>query len=160
MDFCKEKPLGFWCGRVALAFKAQVDALTRELGFTGADAIVVCILGAHGESSLAQLARIMEHAHPSVLRHLDSLEASGYIERCPHPSDRRVKLIRLTSKGEEILPVLREVMWRVQQRAVAGMSGEEVAQLCGLLQQVAENLGWEPDGLSSGLCAGKEPGRP
>jgi DNA-binding MarR family transcriptional regulator len=40
---------------------------------------------------------------PSYVTSLtDALEAQGLVERRPHPSDRRVKMIALTSKGTDV----------------------------------------------------------
>lgn len=36
----------------------------------------------------------------TALRYLESLVSSGYVQRCPHPSDERVVLISLTPYGQ------------------------------------------------------------
>jgi DNA-binding MarR family transcriptional regulator len=50
---------------------------------------------------LADRARIPKQTALALITHL---EAAGYIERAPDPSDGRARLIRLTARGHSVLP--------------------------------------------------------
>ena len=45
----------------------------------------------------------------TIARRLAALEERGFLARTPNPADRRGQIIRLTEKGEALLPVIREV---------------------------------------------------
>lgn len=51
---------------------------------------------------LADRARIPKQ---TALALVNGLEAAGYVERVPDPSDGRARLIRLTARGHGVLPV-------------------------------------------------------
>ena len=116
----RDKSFGFWCGRIALTFKGAIETHTREVGLTGPEAHLITMLDCHGPSTLAEIARRLHFAHPSVLRHLDALERAGFVERTPHPRDRRAKVLNLTDKGRGAVPVIREAISLVEKRAAAG----------------------------------------
>lgn len=135
------RSLGHWCARIAAALRVRLDAGVQEHGLTSTSAIVLVALDKHGPTTLVELAHWLEHAHPSVLRQIDALEESGYVERNPHEHDRRMKLVHLTEKGERILPAIHRAMKEIQGAAMAGLEAEESEQLFGLLGRIASNLG-------------------
>ena len=137
----KEMNFGYWCARIGHAFRARLETRTRQMGLSGMQAIVLSILEGLGSSTLVELARMVEHAHPSVLRHLDSLEQEGFVERTPHPRDRRVKVVRLTEKGRAAVPPVRAAMFEVQEQAAEGLDDAEVEHLLASFRSIALNLG-------------------
>lgn len=68
---------------------------------------------------LADRARIPKQ---TALALVNGLEAAGYVERVPDPSDGRARLIRLTGRGRGMLPVAvaEEARIEVAWRAVLG----------------------------------------
>ncbi|SMH54585.1 MarR family winged helix-turn-helix transcriptional regulator [Mesorhizobium australicum] len=71
---------------------------------------------------------------------IDRLEAAGFAERRPAPSDRRVKLVCLTQKGRELLRTLRRNSREFNQRILAGIAAEDVVAAIGTLGQIKRNL--------------------
>ena len=61
---------------------------------------------------------------------LDSLESGGYIERTPHPTDRRKKLVRLTADGK-----------RYVQESFGQVHQQEMAAYTSLSEEDRETLG-------------------
>ena len=137
----KGQCVGYWCSRVGLSFKGHLEQHAKQVGLTGSQVILLIVLAHHGSSSLVELARQMEHAHPSVLRHLDDLEAAGFIRRIPHPHDRRKKDVQLTQTGLAIIPTLNEIMMALRETALTGIPPDDVQALVKTLRQVAANLG-------------------
>ena len=41
---------------------------------------------------------------------IDSLQHREYVERCPHPSDRRMTLVAITAKGREVADAFRPIV--------------------------------------------------
>jgi DNA-binding MarR family transcriptional regulator len=140
-DWTKEEAVGYWCGRILAATRLEIETGVSQLGLTGTGAVLLSLLRDKGSSRLVELARLLEHAHPSVLRQLDVLEKAGYVERTPHASDRRVKVVRLTRKGRRAVPRVRAILRQSHERAVAGFTGPEVERILGELRRMAVNLG-------------------
>jgi DNA-binding MarR family transcriptional regulator len=75
---------------------------------------------------------------------VDELERRELLERRPHPGDRRVRSLRLTSAGEKLLGQAFELAKKFEERLSKPLSAKERSQLLGLLDQVAEALELEP----------------
>lgn len=68
---------------------------------------------------------------------LERLEAKGWILRTPSPTDRRVKLLRLTLEGERLLRQVEPAVRRVQQRLLEPLAPADRAVMLRLLGQLA-----------------------
>jgi len=64
------------------------------------------------------------------------LEAHGYVERVPDPSDRRAKLVRTTARGRDVFSVVREFLAEVDARLAARLGEAKVRRLRALLQDL------------------------
>jgi DNA-binding MarR family transcriptional regulator len=57
-------------------------------------------------SLLAERAQITKQAMAELVRHL---EIHGYVDRVPHPSDRRAKLVVPTERGRDVMAVAQQL---------------------------------------------------
>ena len=64
---------------------------------------------------------------------LERLETRGWVVRHPSPSDKRVKLLRLSQAGSRILAEVEPAVRRVQQKLLAPLSAQEGAKMVTLL---------------------------
>jgi DNA-binding MarR family transcriptional regulator len=80
-----------------LAEGMETDTAGR--GLTVARAEVVWLVHHHGPMRQRDLADALRVSPRNVTGLLDALEATGFVARTPHPSDRRATLIQLTDKG-------------------------------------------------------------
>ncbi|HEV2135484.1 MAG TPA: MarR family transcriptional regulator [Terracidiphilus sp.] len=64
-------------------------------GFTGS-----------GKASISEIADFLQERHNSVVGLVDRAEQSGLVQRAEHAEDRRVVVVSLTQRGEEILRTL------------------------------------------------------
>ena len=69
---------------------------------------------------------------------LERLEAKGWIVRSPSPSDRRVKLLRLSAEGETVLQSVEPAVIRVQERMLAPLTPDDRATMLRLLAQLVD----------------------
>lgn len=68
-------------------------------------------------------------------RQVQALEAEGYVDRVPDPTDRRSSLVRLSTAGEEKLRLVHERIVAALNEAMATWSPEEIQTLVdGLLR--------------------------
>jgi DNA-binding MarR family transcriptional regulator len=77
---------------------------------------------------------------PTMVTTLDALERLGMIVRVRSTTDRRKTHVQLTPEGRTIRDTLHGYAGNVLERALAGFSNGEIAQLRGLLQQIKVNL--------------------
>ena len=71
---------------------------------------------------------------------VEQLEALGYVERRPHPTDRRAKRVFLTERGLSVRPVGAAAGRRVEARWAALTSPKDVAALRAGLQDLLAKL--------------------
>jgi DNA-binding MarR family transcriptional regulator len=72
---------------------------------------------------------------------VDDLEALGYVERVPDPTDRRAKLVRLTARGWEVDRTVREVIKQIEADWAQRLGDEEYRDLTRLLRALIAILG-------------------
>ena len=117
----------YWAGRVA------------PFGITAAQGMVLNFLGREDELTSRELSRRTSLDSATITGILDRLEAAGFIERRPHPEDRRAILICLTSAGRKIAGELYDTMVRANEEFLAGLSAREQLALRTLLGKVRQN---------------------
>jgi DNA-binding MarR family transcriptional regulator len=89
----------------------------------------------------AQLARRMSVTAQSMHTILKRLERQGYIERQPHPHNRRAECWYVTRTGFKQLDLAREAAGEVWSRMLSGLTRPEVSQLEDLLERCLVGLG-------------------
>jgi DNA-binding MarR family transcriptional regulator len=80
-------------------------AIEAECGITHLMFEVLLILGRAGEPGLSMGAIAQEQVLTTggVTRLIDRMAAAGLVERTGDPADRRARLVRLTTQGEEMV---------------------------------------------------------
>lgn len=115
----------------------QLDAeLVHEHGLTARDYEVLLQLAHAPERKLgmSELAERTLLTRSGITRLVDGLQKSGWIERCPCPSDARVSYARLTDAGEEKLKAAgRTHLDGIRRLFLGHFTDAEVAQLADLL---------------------------
>lgn len=98
---------------------------------------------AHKEGHMAELKELEREfrvSQPTVAGIAQRLEIKGYVEAMAHPTDRRVKLIRLTPLGLGLEEKSRRKMVRRNREMVEGLSPQELEELERLLDRVYQNM--------------------
>jgi DNA-binding MarR family transcriptional regulator len=71
---------------------------------------------------------------------LDTLERNGYIERKPHPSDRRRVNLHLTAEGRRVRDDIVPRLYEHQKEWTAALNKTERAKLTDNLARLSEHL--------------------
>jgi MarR family transcriptional regulator for hemolysin len=91
-------------------------------------------------SAQVEIANRMGIEKPTLTRMLDMLEAETLVERLPDPWDRRAKLIRLTSQGEETLDAASQVASGLRQVLLDEFDEEELIHMNRFLERLLTRL--------------------
>src|SRR5437879_5610056 len=96
-------PIGLAVGEMSRLLRREVEARTRQFGFTEGQCRTLWHLNRNQGTSQARLAELLEMQPISLVRVLDRLEGMSLIERRPDPRDRRAVRLYLTEAGDQML---------------------------------------------------------
>ena len=120
--------------------KANADLEQMDLTIAQHHMLVFLVLRENRTAELKELEREFRVSQPTVAGIAQRLEAKGYVEAVPHPTDKRIKMLRLTEQGEEICRRSWEKMKERGANMTAGLSQEELDELDRLLDVVYRNI--------------------
>jgi len=96
--------------------------------------IVLTALGAEPMRTQAALARSIGADKTRIIGVLDDLQERGLIEREPDPTDRRVRLLRLTAAGRRLHGQARAAIRQEEERLLSGLSAADRSAFLRALQ--------------------------
>ncbi|MBR6115667.1 MAG: MarR family transcriptional regulator [Oscillospiraceae bacterium] len=120
--------------------KANNDLEEMDLTIAQHHTLVFLVRRENHTAELKEIEREFRVSQPTVAGIAQRLEAKGYVESMQHPTDKRVKMIRLTPQGEALCKRSWEKMKARGERMTAGLSEEELAELDRLLDIVYRNI--------------------
>lgn len=118
-----------------LAFIAELFRRLQEAGY-GDLRISHLVVFQHihpAGSRLTELALKAQITKPSMAYLVEYLEASGYVERLPDPSDGRARLVNLTERGWKQIDDALEIIAEMEAELAAAMRPAQLAALRRLL---------------------------
>ena len=141
--FMNEKILALLCTIVKTGrlVESKQDRLlnTVELSVTKMLALQH-LLWTDGPLSLGDLAERLQFVKSNVTQLVDNLEAAWLVQRVPHVSDRRCKVLALTDEGQKQAAVALEAVQPLVNQIAALYTPEEQETLAQLLQRLNEVL--------------------
>ncbi len=90
-----------------------------------------------------RLTELAERAHTTkqAMRYtINQLEAAGYVERVPDPTDSRAKIIRLTERGWALRRAGDEIIASLEEECVRQLGEERMGQFEALMKEVTSVL--------------------
>ncbi|MFS8098831.1 MarR family transcriptional regulator [Lentzea alba] len=117
----------------------RILAAVTAAGFdvTQAQARVLMRIGPEGTrlTVLAEAAQVTKQTAGFLV---DQLEKAGYVERVPDPTDGRARLVRVTAKAMEAVPVADAEMARIEAEWEAHIGKRRMGQLREALELLGE----------------------
>lgn len=128
--------LGFETARRFGELMSEVELEPRQF------ALMRAIAASEGRSQneVAETLRIPPSTMVSVI---DYLEDRGLVERRLHPTDRRSRVLYMTSRGNALLGRATSLAMSLETTICEGITSADREALLGMLMHVADNLGLE-----------------
>lgn len=125
---------------IALLLQQDMATSFSGTGLTAARAHLLWVLEHSGPSTQQALALALGVTPRNVTGLVDALETHGFVERRPHPSDRRAVLVRLTARGGQTTAAMVADRRAIAARLVEGFPESRLERLAGDLDTLAERL--------------------
>lgn len=137
-----DEPLGFLLVDAARLLRRAFETALADagLGLTPGEARALHHASNAGGVRQSLLAERMGVEPMTLVGYLDRLEAAGFVERVPDPSDRRAKLVRPTPSAAVVIDRIRQIATDVRSHATRGLSDAAVADLKAGLATIRANL--------------------
>jgi MarR family transcriptional regulator for hemolysin len=135
-----DRSFGFLINEVARLFGRRFDHNGRRLGLTRAQCRMLGYLARNEGINQAGLADLLEIRPMTLVRQIDRMEDTGWIERRADPGDRRARRLFLTEKGHRVLSRIWDVASETRDEALARLSPPEADRLIELLRRVQGTL--------------------
>jgi DNA-binding MarR family transcriptional regulator len=145
------KAVGFLLSQLGFEVAGRFSKLMAEIQLEPRQFAVMRAIQAAQGMSQNQVGEWLRIPPSSMVSLIDQLEMRGLVERRPHPTDRRSRLLHMTAHGTETLDRATELAMGLEQTICEGFSAEIRNELLRLLDRVTENLG---------LVQGLHPGVP
>lgn len=132
--------LCFLLHEVARLLRKRFEQISRESGLTRSQWQALAYLAQNEGINQSGLAELLDVEPITLSRILDKLEACGLIERHPHPSDRRVRILRLAPAARAKLMQARKLGEIARLEALTGLPEAEGLRLLETLKTLKFNL--------------------
>src|ERR1700674_1045163 len=132
--------LGYLIHDVSRMRRTAFDQLMKPLGITRAQWWVLAHLSRQDGMAQTQLADLLDVGKASLGSLLDRLEATGFIERRPDSTDRRVKRVFLSRSSMQLLEQLTAAEAAINSKILTGLADKDRNELIRMLSIVKDSL--------------------
>jgi DNA-binding MarR family transcriptional regulator len=119
---------------------AQQKFKLGEFDVTVDQWLVIKNLSEHEVLSQTELAQLVFKDHPTLTRIIDILCKKGYVERIPHPNDRRSFQLLLTKEGTDKVAELKPQIVAIREKAWENLDEKDFHEFKRILNTIYENL--------------------
>jgi MarR family 2-MHQ and catechol resistance regulon transcriptional repressor len=123
-----------WRAYESLRAHAEHDIHSHGLGFS--DFAVLEVLLHKGPTPINTIGGLVHLTSGSITAAVDRLAAKGLVERCAHRTDRRARVVSLTTAGRNLIAEAFAGHERAMEDAAAGLSPEERKAAARLLKKL------------------------
>ncbi len=135
-----DQRLGFLMHDISRLRRIVFDEFMKPLGVTRSQWWVLAYLSRHDGMIQSDLANVLDLGKAALGGLIDRLELSGFIERRPDSSDRRVKRVYLSSKGNQMVKEMQIRSHEMSERILIGLDRDMRHTLAEMLLLVKQNL--------------------
>jgi DNA-binding MarR family transcriptional regulator len=123
--------LCFRARRVSRVLTRLYDEALRPLGIQATQLTLLNAIAMCGErgAPMRRLAEILAMDGTTLTRNVRPLEKSGLVRVAREPSDRRVRVVRLTPEGERLIEGALPLWTQAHERVITALGSEEAAEL-------------------------------
>ncbi|AXG71622.1 transcriptional regulator SlyA [Kordia sp. SMS9] len=120
--------------------KSSQKKLSNEVSDMTIDqGMILAFLDQYPEKTQKEIASMAFKDNASMTRMLDLMEKKKYLKRSINPENRRRYKIEITAKGKRVLKTLAPIITNNREKALNGISAEELQQVETILLKIKSN---------------------
>jgi DNA-binding MarR family transcriptional regulator len=119
-----------------LQAKQQVIAISGEFGLTSIQSLTLLMLNNIDLPSMSSFCKLYDCDASNITGIIDGLENKKLVSRQPHPSDRRIKIIKLEAKGKTMQTKIIRRLAETSGHLFSGLNETELQQFAALVQKL------------------------
>ena len=131
---------GYLLNDVTLLVRKHFDRRASTFGLTRAQWRAVKVLNLREGLRQTELADFLEMEPIAVGRVIDRLQAAGFVERRPDPSDRRAWRLHITAQARSVVDDMAVIGRGLRKDATVGITIDELQRALAVITQIKENL--------------------
>jgi len=131
---------GYLLNDVTLLVRKHFDRRASTFGLTRAQWRAVKVLNLREGLRQTELADFLEMEPIAVGRVIDRLQAAGFVERRPDPSDRRAWRLHTTEQARSVVDDMEVIGRGLRKDATVGITIDELQRALAVITQIKENL--------------------
>jgi DNA-binding MarR family transcriptional regulator len=152
--FVLEQHLFFWVTQILDRRDRQLAAALKSDGLRAPEWRILATLHSRHRLSMSELADLTSIDRTTLSRVVDRMARAGWVMRLTDASDARITRLSATATGERLFARIWPAVWRVNERAVAGLPEPAVGLVRWALQEMCRNFDKAPfEGQHMGLEA-------
>jgi MarR family transcriptional regulator for hemolysin len=132
-------PIGLLTSQVGRALEHAFDDALAAVGGSRPNWLILLAIISGAAPTQAALAEHVGITGPTLVHHLDRLEAAGLVLRSLDPDNRRVRILTMTDDGHRAFVGMRAAALGFDARLRDGMSATQLATLRRLLTRLRSN---------------------
>ncbi len=128
---------------IQLKFPRLYTRILAQLDLTLPQFTLLSQLAAGGRMPMTEISEKLFISKPAVTNLVDRLEKKRYLERLPHPKDRRSYLIQIQPKGEKVIREIRSFVLGLFLKTLGQFTQKEqrlIGQFYGTLSRGMDSL--------------------
>lgn len=127
-------------GTIARALDSISNIEFKEIHLTKGQYLYLIRICEHPGNIQEKIAELLRVDRTTAARAIKKLESQGFIYKEEDPTNRKIKKLYPTDRGQEIYQFLMRENDHSEQTALEGLSTEEITTLFRLLKQVSSNI--------------------
>ncbi|MEP2530853.1 MarR family transcriptional regulator [Shimia sp.] len=140
MTFDRNDSPGYLANHMARLFANGLAQRIQDLGLAPAQFMVLLSLWEQDGVTQKDLVADLEVEQATMANTLGRMERDGLIERRPSATDKRARIVSLTSRARALEPEAKAAAMAQNALAMSGLDAEESAQFVELMRRVVATM--------------------
>lgn len=133
-----------YIGKINKVYKKIIDDALIAEGVDGIAVsdgnVIAALYSSDNGMTMKEIGEKVNRTKSTISQLVDKLEASDYVYRTKHLTDKRATIVVLTEKGKQLKPIFNKISDQLINQVFEGISDERIEAFMSTLEQIMKNL--------------------